>query len=171
MEIVIQTPRLYLRKFRAADAALILELNGDPEVTRYTRDPMVTMTEAEKVLQDVILPQYALYGFGRWAIHSRIDNSFVGWCGLKYRPELNEIDLGYRIIRNQWGKGFATEAAFASLRYGFEYCGLKQITGRALHANLASIKVLEKCSMIYRGEEIVEGLLHKTYDAFSPPIS
>jgi RimJ/RimL family protein N-acetyltransferase len=168
MEIVLETGRLLLRKFTAQDAALIFGLNNDPEVTRYTLDPIVDFQQAQEVLENSILPQYALYGHGRWAIHTREGNRFIGWCGLKARPELKEIDLGYRLKKDAWGHGYATEAAVACIRYGFDRLQLEHITGRALPANLPSIRVLEKCGMTYRGEEVIDGLLHRTYDIYAP---
>ncbi len=170
MNIVIETERLLLRTFTLEDAPLIYNLNLDPEIIRYTLDPMRDVDHAREVLEEVILPQYALYNHGRWAVHVKPDLKFIGWCGLKTRPELNEIDLGYRFIQAAWGKGYATEAAYASIKYGFEKLNLARIVGRALPGNLASMRVLEKCGMNYIGEEIVEGLLHKTYDIFNPSI-
>jgi RimJ/RimL family protein N-acetyltransferase len=170
MHVVIETERLLLRTFTKNDAALIYELNRDPEVTRYTCDPMSDISLAEKVLNEVILPQYTLYNHGRWATHLKPGLEFIGWCGLKCVPERNEIDLGYRFMKKFWGKGFATEAAYASLGYGFKELSLPKITGRALPANLASIKVLEKCGMRYLGEEFIDGYLHKTYQATNPAI-
>lgn len=172
MYVLIETERLLLRTFTAADAGLIYRLNADPEVTRYTHDPVRDLTHAQEVLEKSILPQYALYNHGRWAVHVKSDydsisTGFIGWCGLKTRPELNEVDLGYRFMKSSWGKGYATEAAYASLQYGFGTLGLQRIVGRALPGNIASIRVLEKCGMTYLGEEIVEGLLHKTYVAIA----
>lgn len=171
MHIVIETERLLLRQFTAEDAPLIYELNLDPEVTRYTLDPIADLDQARRVLEQTIIPQYALYNHGRWAVHTREGMAFIGWCGLKALPGLNEIDLGYRFMKKAWGRGYATEAAFASIRYGFETLGLRRIVGRALPGNLASLRVLEKCGMRYVGEEVVEGLLHRTYDIYSPFIS
>lgn len=170
MNVIIETERLLLRTFSEEDANLVYLLNLDPDVTRYTGDPVRDTAHAQEVLQKAILPQYALYGYGRWAVHSKPGLKFIGWCGLKMRPDAKEIDLGYRFMRESWGKGFATEAAAASLRYGFEKVGIKRIVGRALPANLASIRVLEKCGMTYIGEEIIEDLLHRTYEAINPLI-
>lgn len=175
MNIIIETERLLLRAFTPDDAGLIYQLNLDPEVTRYTLDPVTSIEQAKGILEQSILPQYALYNHGRLAVHVKqqlgaTTSGFIGWCGLKTRPELNEIDLGYRYMKNSWGKGYATEAAYASLRYGFETLGYKRIVGRALPGNLASIRVLEKCGMAYTGEEVVEGLLHKCYKALNPII-
>ncbi len=169
MNVVLYTERLFLREFTIEDAGLLLDLNSDPEVTRYTLDLMTDIEQAKKVLEQVILPQYALYNFGRWAVHLKNSQEFIGWCGLKYRGGWdNEIDLGYRLKRSHWGKGYATEAAFATLRYGFENLDLTHIIGRALPGNIASLRVLEKINMTYRGEEVIDKLLHKTYEAFSP---
>jgi RimJ/RimL family protein N-acetyltransferase len=170
MNIVIETERLVLRTFTIDDAPLIFALNRDPEVTRFTFDPVTSMEQAQLVLEKTILPQYKLYQYGRWAVHQRSDLEFAGWCGLKSRPEQNEIDLGYRFRRKCWGMGYATEAALASIHYGFTELGLNRIVGRAVVDNHASVRVLEKCGMQYVGEEMLEGHLHKTYEIFHPSI-
>lgn len=168
MNIIIETERLVLRTFTVEDAPLIYELNSDPEVIRYTGDPMKDLHHAQQVLEQVILPQYALYNHGRWAVHIKPEMVFIGWCGLKARPERNEIDLGYRFMKNSWGKGYATEAAYACLKYGFEGLGLKRIVGRAMPENTASLRVLEKLGMQYIGEELVDDHPAKTYEAINP---
>ena len=168
MNIVLETERLILRTFTMDDAILIYELNHDPAVTRYTFDPVKNIDQAREILEKTILPQYALYNHGRWAVHLKKGFEFIGWCGLKARPERNEIDLGYRFRKEFWGKGYATEAAYACLKFGFERLNLSRIVGRAVVANEASLKVLEKCGMVFIGEELVEGYLHKTYEALNP---
>lgn len=169
LHTVIETERLLLRTFTENDAQLIYELNLDPDVTRFTGDPVRDIGHASEVLTKVILPQYALYNHGRWAVHVKPGLEFIGWCGLKCRPERdNEIDLGYRFMKSAWGKGYATEAAFASLRYGFEKLGLPRIVGRAMPRNLASLKVLEKIGMTCCGEEIVDDHPAITYEAINP---
>jgi RimJ/RimL family protein N-acetyltransferase len=169
MEVIIETKRLLLRLFTPADAQLIFDLNKDPEVTTYTGDPIPNLVHAQEVLENIILPQYALYNHGRWAVHEKIGLAFIGWCGLKTRPERgNEIDLGYRFIKKSWGKGYATEAAFASLKHGFEKLYLPRIIGRSMPQNIASIKVLEKIGMKYIGDEIVDDHAARTYEAINP---
>jgi RimJ/RimL family protein N-acetyltransferase len=170
MNIILETKRLLLRTFTLNDAELIYELNKDPDVNRYTGDPILDLAHAREVLEKIILPQYDLYNHGRWAVHTKPGLGFIGWCGLKARPERDEIDLGYRFIKSSWGQGYATEAAFASLNYGFEKLGLKRIVGRAMPENGASLRVLEKCNMIYVGEEIVDNHAARTYEAFNPLI-
>lgn len=171
MNIVIETERLLMRTFTPEDAHLIYELNLDPDVTLYTGDPVRNEAHAAEILEKVILPQYVLYNHGRWAVHIKPGLEFIGWCGLKTRPERDyEIDLGYRFFKHSWGKGYATEAAFACLKYGFEKLGLKRIVGRAMPANSGSLRVLEKCGMHYIGEEMVDDHPAKTYEAINPLI-
>ena len=168
MHIIFQTPRLILRQFTETDAPLILGLNSDPEIVKYVHEPTLkTVEEAEKILTGIILPQYK-NNLGRWAIHTKDNMDFIGWCGLKYRPELDEIDLGYRLLQKAWGKGFATEAAQYSLDHGFNKLDLKLITGRSHIENLASIKVLEKIGMDFIGEAIVDDCPVRTYTKANP---
>ncbi len=168
MNVIIETQRLLLRTFTEEDALLIYDLNLDPEVTRYTHDPVRDINHAKEILEKVVLPQYALYNHGRWAVHLKPSLEFLGWCGLKYRPEEDEIDLGYRFKKEYWGKGYATEAAAASIKYGFKKLNLYAIVGRAEPENLASLAVLEKCGMTYIGEGEVDGYRAKTYEILNP---
>lgn len=170
MDVIIETDRLLLRRFTEDDASLLYELNFDPEVIRYTHDPLTDVEEARKVLAEVILPQYISYGHGRWAVHLTSSLEFMGWCGLKYLSEKNDVDLGYRFMKKFWGKGYATEAALACIHYGFATLNLHRIVGRALPRNLGSIRVLEKCGMKYLHQEFMHGYLHKTYQVTNPAI-
>jgi ribosomal-protein-alanine N-acetyltransferase len=169
--VIIETNRLLLRTFTVQDAELIYDLNVDPEVTQYTGDPIESLEKAVEVLNEVILPQYALYNHGRWAVHLKKDLEFIGWCGLKFIPQRMEIDLGYRFMKKAWGKGYATEAADACIRYGFEKLKLPAIVGRAVPGNLASLAVLEKCGMKFKEEGVVDGHQARTYIIYNPFIS
>jgi RimJ/RimL family protein N-acetyltransferase len=85
-----------LRTFTEFDANLIYELNLDPDVTRYTHDPVKDLAHASEILEKVIIPQYVLYNHGRWAVHIRSTFEFLGWCGLKYRSR-NKMKLTWVI--------------------------------------------------------------------------
>lgn len=168
MNIVFETSRLILRQFTEEDAPLILQLNSKPEIVKYVHEPVLEKEEqAEKIIIDIILPQYK-NNLGRWAIHTKDNMEFIGWCGLKYRPEPDEIDLGYRLIQQAWGKGFATEAAQRTLDHGFKKLGLGLITGRAHIKNIASMKVLEKIGMNFIGEGLVDDSPVRTYAKANP---
>ncbi len=168
MRIIFQTPRLILRQITIEDAPLILELNSDPEIVKYVHEPTLeTVEQAQKIIADIILPQYK-NNLGRWAIITKETHEFIGWCGLKYRPEIDEIDLGYRLMQKAWGKGFATEAASETLEYGLNNLNLNIITGRAHVENFASIKVLEKIGMEFIGKGIVDDCPVRTYTKAKP---
>jgi RimJ/RimL family protein N-acetyltransferase len=170
MNVIIETDRLLLRSFTIDDAPLIYDLNLDPAVIRYTYDPIKDIDHAREVLEQTILPQYALYNHGRWAVHLKPGLEFIGWCGLKYIPQRDEIDLGYRLKKQFWGKGYATEAAFACIKYGFERLKLRRIIGRAMPDNSSSLKVLEKCGMTFFEEGVVDGHSARTYEIINPLI-
>ena len=163
MHIVFESPRLLLRQFTEEDAPLIFQLNSDPEVIKYVHEPLLTSEDqARKIIVDVIMPQYK-NNLGRWAIHLKENNQFLGWCGLKYRPELDETDLGYRLKKSTWGKGYATEAAKHTLDHGLNKLNLPVITAHAHVENIGSIKVLEKIGMHFTREEILDNCPVKTY--------
>jgi [ribosomal protein S5]-alanine N-acetyltransferase len=162
--IIFETPRLILRRMTEADAPLIYALNSSPDVLKYLHEPeLKDEADASRVIRDIIMPQYSLYNLGRWAMHLKEGNSFIGWCGLKFRPELAEIDLGYRLMRQYWGHGYATEAAEYTLRYGLDVMDLETITGRAHIKNIASWTILQKIGMQYIKDEIVDDCPVKTY--------
>jgi RimJ/RimL family protein N-acetyltransferase len=170
MNVVIETGRLLLRTFTMNDIELVYDLNSDSNVTRYTGDLISSREQAQEILEKVILPQYALYNHGRWAVHTKNDLDFIGWCGLKYRFERNEVDLGYRFKTTSWGKGFATEAANATLQYGFSKLNIQKIVGRAVPENSGSWRVLEKIGMQFTREELVDGHWARTYELSNPLI-
>jgi [ribosomal protein S5]-alanine N-acetyltransferase len=166
MRIVFETPRLLLREFILDDAPLLLALNSNPEVLKYLHEPLLTAEEqALHILENVILPQYK-NNLGRWAIHIKDTNEFIGWCGLKYLADRDEIDLGYRLMQPYWGKGYAFEAAKHTLDYGFKELHLKTIVGRAHIENTASLNILEKTGMQYVKDEVVDNCPVKIFVAY-----
>lgn len=158
MEQILQTQRLFLRQFsnNETDALLLLNLNSRPEVLRYLHEPvLVDVAHAKEILNNIILPQYE-DNLGRWAVHLKANNEFIGWCGLKYRPERDEIDLGYRFLPAAWGNGYATESAKACLQYGFETLKLEKINACAHVENTASLAILKKIGMEYTHDEEID---------------
>ncbi|MFT3793188.1 GNAT family N-acetyltransferase [Flavobacterium sp.] len=148
---VAETQRLILRQFSVDDAEQMFLLNSDPEVIKYTGDPAFKNTsEARSFLENY--NQYQKYGFGRWAVTEKMSGAFLGWCGLKYDPNIDQTDIGFRFFRKHWNKGFATESASASLILGFGLYNQQTIVGRAMKENTASIKVLEKLGMAFESE-------------------
>ena len=175
MHIIFQTPRLILSQFRESEAPLILQLNSDVQVLKYVHEPVLQTTdEAIKIINEIIIPQYKKK-LGRWAIYSRENMEFIGWCGLKQipdneKPENYIIDLGYRLIRSAWGKGYATEAAQYTLYFGFNNLNIELITARSHIDNTASIKILEKLGMKFVKEETVDDCPLRRYIIANPSL-
>ena len=87
MNTILQTPRLILCQFTVADAAVIQQLNSASDVLKYIHEPAwENIAQAEEVLINIILPQYK-NNLGRWAVHTKQNNEFIGWCGLKLLAE------------------------------------------------------------------------------------
>lgn len=154
IKIFAETERLILRELLPSDAEGMFELDSDPEVHRYLgNDPVKTIERCWEVIE-FVRNQYVENGIGRWAMVEKGTNNFLGWTGLKLvkTPMNNHIDyydLGYRLIRKHWGKGFATEAAHASLAYGFNKLDLDNIHATADVNNKGSRNVLEKAGLKY----------------------
>jgi len=152
MPIVLETSRLILKQFEEQDAALLFELNSDPDVTRYVGQ--VAYKSIDEALQFIRnYHNYENYGMGRLNIFYKQSGDYIGWCGLKYLEDKKEFDIGYRLLKRHWGKGYATEAAIVCMDYGFNTLNLKQIIGMAMKENTPSINVFKKLGMTYSSEE------------------
>lgn len=160
-EIIAETSRLILRKFIPDDDEAFYHLNADQEVIRYTGDPPFASVEAAREFIEGY-QAYDNYGFGRWVVEDKNEQRFVGFCGLS-RNEQNDVDLGFRFFRADWGKGYATESALMSLKVGFEDLHLPYLVGRAATANGASIRVLEKIGMTFWKYDGCKGIADAVY--------
>ena len=163
-QINLETERTYLRNLTTKDAKDFFNLNLDQEVLRYTGDkPFKTVQKAKNFLEQY--DQYERYGVGRLAVIEKKSNKFIGWCGLKFSPDLNEYDIGFRFLKNFWNQGYATETAKRCLEFGFKVLMLDEIVGRAMTENKASIKVLEKIGMTFKKNfdfDGKEGVVYQT---------
>lgn len=154
MKIIAETERLILRELLAEDETAMFELDSDPEVHRYVGNSPVESIEQIQDIIEFIQKQYEENGVGRWAVIEKSSNKFIGWAGLKlFKNEMNNhsnfYELGYRFIKSYWGKGYATEAAKASVKYGIEQLGVKEIYAMTDVENINSKKVLEKVGFKY----------------------
>ena len=150
MKVILETDRLLLREYVQEDAEAYFKLNTDPEVVRFVPDkPLLNVEQARQTLIDHPMVDYRKYGFGRGACLLKSTGEQIGFAGLKYLEELGEVDVAYRLLPAHWGKGLATEAALASIRYGFADLGLKRIIGLVMPENVASVRVLEKMGLRY----------------------
>lgn len=163
MKKILETPRLFLRELQPTDAPSFFALNANPNVIRYTGNTAFTsIAEARLFLKNY--SDYRENGYGRWAVMLKESGQFLGWCGLKFDAETQETDIGFRFFEEHWGKGYATESAQACIKFGFETFQLKEIIGRAMKANIASIRVLEKVGLHYVEDRVLdqqEAVLYK----------
>jgi RimJ/RimL family protein N-acetyltransferase len=147
---ILETERLLVREFVEDDAEAFYAFNSDPEVMRYTGEPLSTSVGAVRELIRTY-PDYRAHGYGRWAVVYKPDDRVIGFNGLKYLDDLCETDLGYRLHTEYWGRGIATESSMAIVRYGFDVLELDRIIGLTLPENTASIRVLQKVGMRLEG--------------------
>jgi RimJ/RimL family protein N-acetyltransferase len=145
----IETSRLYLRQFSMADLNDLSAIRSDPEVMRFIGTGQPHSVDQVKESLEHILAGWKQHGFGRWAVVHKPDKKLIGWSGLAFLDETDEIEIGYGIAKDYWGRGFTTEAAAASIRYGFEELKLNRIVAVAMPENIASRRVMEKIGMKY----------------------
>ena len=146
-----ETKRLIIRPFTLNDVDAAYEVNRDPEISKYTGDGgPKSREEIERILRDRVLADYQKYGYGRYAVIHKETQENIGFSGLKYLPEMNEVDLGYRFSKKYWGNGIATESCHPFLEFGFNALKLKKIIGLVLPENIASIRVLEKLGFSFQ---------------------
>ena len=154
MNIITETERLILREIEYTDEIDLFEMDSDPDVHQFIdQNPVKSIAEITEVINMLKL-QYQENGVARWAVVDKITMKCIGWSGLKFfKTELNNhshfYELGYRLKKKHWGKGFATEAAIAVLNYGFEKLQLKTIYAITDPENRNSKKVLTKLGFLH----------------------
>lgn len=153
----LETERLILRKFEEADAERMFLMDSHPEVMKYIGiPPLSDIRETEKIIA-MILQQYKDHGVGRLAMIEKKSNLLIGWSGLKLLTQevngyKNVFDLGYRLLPEYWGKGYASESAKASLDFGFNGLKIDIIYAHAHSENHASNHVLRKLGFRKTGD-------------------
>jgi ribosomal-protein-alanine N-acetyltransferase len=146
----IETGRLRLRPFAPDDADVYYQrIFGDPDVTKYLRGRRSITRADMPALLTRLIDQWTQQGFGFWAVTDKSDGQLIGHCGLKYLDATTEIEIAYALAKSHWGRGFATEAARAVLRFGFEELKLDRIVAVAVPENAASRRVLEKIGLAF----------------------
>ena len=146
---MIETPRLTLRPFKRDDLDALAALNADPDVMRYIGDGKPQSRAQTEMRINAILDHWEQHGFGLCAVVDRATRAFIGFCGLQYLDNTSEIEVGYRLAKRFWGMGLATEAAGATLRYGFEELGLDRIVAVVHPENVTSQWVVQKIGLRY----------------------
>lgn len=156
----ILTARLRLRRWSGADRSPFAALNQDPRVTEFLPGPLTR--EESDAMADRIEAGFDEHGFGLWAVEVIGGAPFIGFVGLSVpsfdAPFMPAIEVGWRLAHAYWGHGYATEAARASLGFGFDVLGLGEIVSFTTESNMRSRRVMERI-----------GMTHDTADDFEHP--
>lgn len=160
MKFYIETSRLILRDMLPEDVDAMFELDSDPEVVKFIGIKPAANKDETAAMIEFVRQQYIDNGIGRWVAVEKSGGEVVGWSGLKFitKSENNRnhfYDVGYRLLKRHWGKGYATESAKAALQFGFEVMKLDEIIGTVHAENYASQRVLNKC-----GLKFIENFMH-----------
>jgi RimJ/RimL family protein N-acetyltransferase len=152
MSVEIVTARLLLREFRADDWAAVLAYQSDPRYQRYYERGERTAGDARAFVR-MFIAQQEERPRRKWqlAIVLPEEGCLIGNCGIRTDPARREADIGYELDPRYWGHGYATEAARALLRFGFDNLGLHRITAWCIAENTASARVLERLGMRCEG--------------------
>ncbi|MDQ7780595.1 MAG: GNAT family N-acetyltransferase [Planctomycetota bacterium] len=145
----ITTRRLVLRPFTERDVGPLHRILCEEGVLRYFPNPNPPARDAvERFVVDQ-LRRWWQDGFGWWAVTPRSRRALIGWNGLQFLPETNEVEVGFLLSREFWGRGLALEGALAGLKYGFDTLGLESIIALVHPENRASRRVIEKLGMSF----------------------
>lgn len=161
------TERLLLRGWRDSDRDRLRRLNADPEVMRYFPKPL-TSAESD-AFWDRMRTHQQKYGFSLWALETRESGVFIGLAGLLHvsfnAPFAPAVEIGWRLLPQFWGQGYATEAARQILEFGFDVCSLEEIIAFTAATNLPSQRVMKRLGMRRNPSEDFD---HPRLPVFSP---
>ncbi|WP_304198747.1 GNAT family N-acetyltransferase [Flavobacterium alvei] len=168
MDLILETDRLILREFKLSDAEAFFAMDSNPKVHQYLWNKPVQKMEETIEIIEFVRKQYIENGIGRFAMISKDTNEFIGWAGLKHNTEkvnnkINFYDIGYRLDEKFWGKGYASEATFAWLKYAFETMNIKTIEAAAHTENVASNRILQKIGMQMTEQYLEDGISWNWY--------
>ncbi|HET8657855.1 MAG TPA: GNAT family N-acetyltransferase [Micromonosporaceae bacterium] len=157
MGVFLETERLLLRRLTGQDVDNVVALDADPEVMWHINGGRPTPREE---VRDEVIPRMMAYyeryeGYGFWAAVEKATGEFVGWFHFRPNPDgvrsdgtaREGVELGYRLRRSAWGKGYATEGSRALIRKGFTDLGVERVYAETMVVNVASWRVMEKAGL------------------------
>ena len=145
----LTTPRLTLRPFTLEDVAPLHRILNQPDILQYFPNPGTPAMERVQRIIENQLAHWNEHNLGWWAVVPQGSSKLIGWNGLQYLPETDEVEVGYLLSKQFWGRGYATEGAIASIQFGFENFNFGDIIGLTHPENIASQNVLKKCGMCF----------------------
>ena len=148
MSLAIKTERIKLKKFSKNDLNLLFELDGDRKVMQYlSLGKPKTIDEVKKESMPRILKSYANgMNYGIFAAYLKYNNSYIGWFQFEKDKYIEDaIEVGWRLKKEHWGNGYATEVGLSLVKKAKELN--KKVVARAMIDNQASIRVMEKIGL------------------------
>ncbi|HUI88798.1 MAG TPA: GNAT family N-acetyltransferase [Anaerolineales bacterium] len=143
----LETTSTRLRPFKLDDVDALFQIANQRDIFKYFPNPAPwTREKAGKFIQSQ-LEHWQRHGFGWWGVEAAEHPELVGWNGLQYLPETDEVEVGYLISQTFQGRGWTTEGTIASLRFGFETLGIESIIAIVHPDNIASQRVALKCGL------------------------
>lgn len=149
--LTLQTSQALLRPFTLNDAPDLLRITNQPGIMQYFPTPTPPTPERIERIINQQIEHWSAHGYGWWALVFRDTDQLIGWCGLQYLPDTNETEVGYLIDQRFQKLGITTEAAIASLTYGFLDLEVPTIIGITHPDNIASQRVLLKSGLALTG--------------------
>ncbi|MBT2511894.1 GNAT family N-acetyltransferase [Streptomyces sp. ISL-98] len=153
MSTFLETERLVLRAFHEGDLERLVDLDSDPDVMRFLNGgrPSSRAFVVERVLPQMLKNYSCMGARGYWAAEEKATGRFLGW--FEFRPveegSADVVELGYRLNKAAWGKGYATEGARALVRKGFAELGVQRVTADTMSVNSRSRRMMEKAGLVY----------------------
>lgn len=143
------TDRLFMRGWRDSDLEPFAALNADPEVMEFM--PRCLEPSVSNAIVGRIRDHFARYGFGLWAVEVRESGDFIGFVGIsvpRFEAHFTPcVEVGWRLARAHWGRGYAAEAARAAVSFGFQRAGLDEIVSFTAVINTRSLAVMRRIGM------------------------
>lgn len=152
----ISTKRVLLRPFTHSDTDAFAELNADPAVMDWLGGPL-SRAQSDALL-DRLIVHHERHGFAPWCVE--LDRQPIGWCGLLYPAFRPEVEIGWRLRSDQWGHGYATEAAVAALADGFDRLDIGEVISFTAASNRRSRAVMERIGL---KRDRAEDFLHPSF--------
>ncbi|MFG6447585.1 GNAT family N-acetyltransferase [Roseateles sp. BYS180W] len=154
---VLRTARLLLREFDAADAAMVCQMLNEPAYVGNIRDALVrTPEQAARFIAERLRSTYSRPGYGFWAVQRLADGAVLGLCGIIHREGLPCPDLGYALLRQHWGQGYAREAARACVQHADTVLQLPRLLATTKPENHTSQRLLLDLGFVDLGQQQTE---------------
>jgi len=163
---IFETERLFVRPYTMDDLDDFFRMNGNEEVMRFIR-PAQTLEQSKLFLQKIIVAYTERPGIGRWAMFLRENSQFAGSFAIIPVEKSDKLQMGYSLLKENWGKGYASESVKCGIQYAFDKLGLTEIAAITFPENVSSQKVLFKNGFLFEkniredGELLNFYILHK----------